>query len=168
MCPILGWSPCKDEKELDADENNRDILQIVKDFQAKQFDFSVIVPNALFDNLKVDPYNSVEGDRRNEFKIAPGQGKVPVNIMSEIKFDVGFFTYTKIENFDFNSDKKFKCNPRIYLNHKLLNPDKKFCNDPSYYFMGSHFFERHHLEQKLNVSGQKGEKGKDDNCAQLS
>lgn len=151
----------KDDEDHSDNEENGKILPNVKAYQSKQDEFTCLMPTDLSDKLEVNSSDSVKtkerGEGRADIKIAPGEGKVPSNIMREINFDVkAFVRHHPSGKFGLNYDRKCRLSPKVYFNQRLLNADERFCKDPCYVFMASYYCERHSIEQKIDVSGQKG------------
>ena len=87
---------------------------------------------------------------KGSVKIAPGEGKVPSNILREDHFDVKAFPKHHPDGkFGLHHDpRKSKITPQVYFNQRLLNADERFSKDPCYLFMASYYVERLSLERQ--------------------
>ena len=95
---------------------------------------------------------------KEPIKIAPGEGKIPTNIMREEFMDVKAFPrHHPSGYFGLNHPRKFKLSLSQYYNQRLLNEDERFSRDAFYVFMAASCVERHSLEQNIDISGIKGQ-----------
>ena len=102
---------------------------------------------------------TVTGDGSKEsIKIAPGEGKIPTNMMREDNMDVKAFPRHHLTGkFGLNHPREFKLSPLQYFNQRLLNEDERFSTDSFYVFMAASYLERHALESQINIAGVKGQ-----------
>ena len=116
-----------------------------------------MMPTDFGDQIFVNNEKSpiVKGDGKNSIKIAPGEGKVPSNILREDHFDVKAFPKHHPDGkFGLHHQpRKSKLSPQVYFNQRLLNVDERFSKDPCYLFMASYYVERLALEKQINISG---------------
>ena len=91
---------------------------------------------------------------KNSIQIAPGEGKIPTNLMREEHFDVQAFPrHHPSGKFGLHHPRKHKLSAQMYFNQRLLNQDERFSRDPCFVFMASYFIERHSLERQIDISG---------------
>ena len=147
----------EDEEYEDKDEEGENILPNVQAQQSKQDNHTCMMPNDFGDQMFVNNEKSpmYKGDGKNSIKIAPGEGKVPSNILREDHFDVKAFPKHHPDGkFGLHhKPRKYKLSPQVYFNQRLLNADERFSKDPCYLFMASYYVERLSLERQIDISG---------------
>ena len=90
-------------------------------------------------------------------KIAPGEGKVPVNFLRDKHFEgKAYPRHFPTGQYDIHHERDIKLNHTMYFNQRVNNADPRFCKDPSYIFMAQAFLERENLEKQMNIAGRKG------------
>ena len=95
--------------------------------------------------------------RDGDLHLAPGEGRMPTNFMREPHFDIdGFPHLLPSGRFGLNYERKHKLTPQQYFDQRLQNEDSRFSKSSSYTFAALNFVERHQMEQKINVSCQRG------------
>lgn len=101
---------------------------------------------------------TASGDGSNApILIAPGEGKIPCNIMREKHVDVKACPrHHPTGNYGLNHPREYKLSPSQYFPARLLHEDERFSKDPFYVFMAASIVERHSLESQINISGVKG------------
>ena len=88
---------------------------------------------------------------------APGEGKIPTNIMREKNMDVKACPRHHPSGlYGLHHIRDIKLSPLMYFNQRLLNHDERFSKDPFYVFLSATFLERLSLEKQIDISGLKG------------
>ena len=96
-------------------------------------------------------------DQRSSCPIAPGEGKVPTNLMREINWDVNAFPCLfPSGKFGLYHERQIKLSPQKYFLQRLENVSNRFSSNASYVFAALYFLERQQLESQINISYQKG------------
>ena len=96
-------------------------------------------------------------DSVKTFEIAPGEGKVPTNLMREETYDVDAFpTLHPTGRFGLHHPRKYKITPQDYFKQRLQNYDQRWALNKAYVFSSLYYIERQHLESQINVSSQRG------------
>ena len=96
--------------------------------------------------------------------IAPGEGKVPSNIMRQEHFDIEAFPkHHPSGKYGLNYKRDHRLTKQMYFNQRLQNVDQRFSKDPSYLFTAAYYVERHAVESQINVSGLRGKSTLGDN-----
>ena len=147
--------------ELDEDDEN--ILPNVRAFQSKQDDYTCLMPRDLSSKVITNPGKSYiekeTGDGKTNIAIAPGEGRVPTNILKELYFDVKAWPkHHPTGNFGLHHERKLKVTNKMYFNQRFLNRDERFSKDPCYIFMACYLLEKDYLERQINISGQRGKR----------
>jgi hypothetical protein len=119
-----------------------------------------LVHNNLESNMIFNTENETQSFKRGNqtFEIAPGEGKVPTNIMSEENIDVKAFPVlfpTGQYGCDHSRDPKLS--KQKYFIQRILNVDSRFRENTSYLFAAQHIVEREQLEKNINLVVQRGQ-----------
>ena len=165
----------KTEKQLDEEfekmieeygdkvdeEDDEKILPNVREYQSKQDDYTCLMPRDLSSKIVVNTGDSImtkeTGNGTAPVKIAPGEGRVPSNILTELNFDVKSVPkHYPTGRFGLHYKRKLKILPKMYFNQRFLNRDERFSKDACYIFMVSYFLEKYSLEREIKISGQRG------------
>ena len=146
-----------DDDELDSDDDDfRDEVEyITKDPVRKyQFDYnkSLCMAHKFPEIDATDPTKDVE--------LAPGEGKIPNDIMREIDWDIKAFPY--LHNPDGSNGKdqkrKTKLTDQNYFIQRVLNKDQRFARSPAYIYAAVAFLEKKQLQRNINISGTRGKR----------
>ena len=88
---------------------------------------------------------------------APGEGKVPENILMSDNWDIDAFPmkYPDGKN-GLHQKRERKLTDQYHFIQRLRNVDPRFCTDPSYVFASSAYLEKKQLQRNINVSFQRG------------
>ena len=119
------------------------------------------MPNDMAGQIVVNnepvPIVKKKGESKKSIVVAPGEGKIPTNIMREEHMDVKAFPrHHPSGRFGLHHPRKIKLTPSMYFNQRLLNHDERFSKDTFYLFMASTFLERLAIERQIDISGFKG------------
>ena len=147
--------------EDDEDETDETVLNAVKQHQSKQSSHTCMMPQQMETevvvNTKSTPVTVTADGSNKPIKIAPGEGKIPTNIMREENVDVKAFPrHHPSGQYGLDHKREFKLSPSQYFQQRLLNQDDRFSKDPFYVFLATSYVERHAIEQQINLSGVKG------------
>ena len=89
--------------------------------------------------------------------IAPGEGKIPTNIMRESDWDIMAFPHLHPSgNYGLSYKRSKKLPAQQYFLQRLQNIDPRFRNSKPFVFASTYFLERGQLERQINISGQRG------------
>ena len=93
----------------------------------------------------------------NSHSIAPGEGKIPSNLMRESDWDINAFPHLHpTGKFGLHFSRYIKLAPWKYFTQRLYNVNRKFASTTHYLFASLYYLERHQLEQQINVSYLRG------------
>ena len=96
-------------------------------------------------------------DSKQGLSLAPGEGKVPTNLMRDEFWDTEGFPYLHPSGrFGLHYKRKHKITAQDYFKQRLMNIDKKWSNDKTYLFSALYYVERMQLERQINVSYRRG------------
>ena len=97
-------------------------------------------------------------DSVSSCSIAPGEGKIPINLLRSPNWDVNAFPHLHASGkYGLDFERKISLTPQQYFNQRLLNMDKRFSSCTPYVFASLYYVERYQLEQQINISCQKGQ-----------
>lgn len=153
---------------MDDDDDTETVLDAVKQHQSKQQSYTCMMPQKMETEIVVNnksvPVSVTADGAKDSIKIAPGEGKIPTNMMREEHVDVKAFPrHYPGGKFGLNHHRDIQISPSQYFQQRLLNQDERFAKDPFYVFFAASYVERHSLEQQINISGVKGQSISSDN-----
>ena len=90
--------------------------------------------------------------------IAPGEGKIPTNLMRDPNFDTeGFPDLHPSGQYGLNHERKQKAlTDHQYFLQRVLNVDKRWSSNPAYLFVAMYYVERLKLEKQINLAYRRG------------
>ena len=140
----------RDNLEEDSDE---EVVYKKKDVIRKhQFDYDASV--CLVDKY---PEAAVTEDGCNQVSFAPGEGKVPENILNSKNWDIQAFPMKHPDGENgLHQERSRKMSDQYYFVQRLRNKDTRFSTDPAYVFAAAAFLEKKQLQRNVNVSFQRG------------
>ena len=151
---VEGMNIC----ESSDDEDDDQILQAVKQNQYRQDNNTFVIPDDTAPKIFVKTTSSekTKETEKNSIQIAPGEGKIPTNLMREEHFDVKAFPkHHPSGKFGLHHMRKYMLSAKNYFNQRLLNCDERFSRDPCYVFTAAYFVERQAIESQIDISGKK-------------
>jgi hypothetical protein len=104
---------------------------------------------------------AVEEDKSkgNQFSFAPGEGKIPQNILTTENWDALAFPMKHPNGkFNLHHKRKRKLSDQYYFVQRLRNKDKQFSQDPAYLFAAAQYIEKKQFQRNINVSFMRGKK----------
>ena len=91
--------------------------------------------------------------------MAPGEGKVPQNILLTENWDELVLTMKHpTGEYNLNFKRKSKLSDQFYFVQRLRNVDKRFSNDPPYLFSAFQYLEKKQFQRNINVSFMRGKR----------
>ena len=85
--------------------------------------------------------------------VAPGEGKIPTDILKEEDWDLKSFPGLQPEGENGLFEKrKVKLTHQQYFEQRILNFDKRFANTAAYVFAAFAFIEKKQLDRNINIS----------------
>ena len=141
----------------DEDDTN---LKSVKKYQSKQCNNTFLLPDDLTNELvenKGQTHITKTTKGNGNIAVAPGEGKIPTNLLREEDFDVKAFPrHHPCGQYGLHHQRKYKLTAQMYFNQRLMNQDERFAKDPCYLFMACYYLERQQIESQINIAGIKG------------
>ena len=142
------------EQEDNEDDNENDIEEFLKkDSVAKfQFDYN---RNTCFANDM--PEISVNDKETPTLCIAPGEGKIPKDILQDKDWDMRAFpSLDPTGENSLNQTRKVKLSAQQFFQQRIFNIDRRFANCPSYIFAATQFIENKQLTGNMNITFNRG------------
>ena len=142
------------DSDDDSDEELKDELDYLSNDPVRKFQFtynkSLCMSNKYPEISADDPTKDIE--------LAPGEGKVPNDIMREKDWDIKAFPH--LHNLDGSNGKdeerKTRLTDQNYFIQRILNKDKRFARSPAYIYAAVAYIEKKQLH--INISGTRGKK----------
>ena len=92
--------------------------------------------------------------------IAPGEGQVPKDIMTDEDWDVKAFPH--LHNPDGSNgkdqDRKVKLTEQKYFIQRICNKEKRFASSPAYMYAAVAYIEKKQINRNINLAGTRGTK----------
>ena len=90
---------------------------------------------------------------------APGEGKIPENILTSENWDALAFPLKHPDgNFNLHHKRSIRLSDQYYFVQRIRNKDPRFRLDPAYLFAATGFIEKKQLQNNINVSFLRGKK----------
>ena len=143
-----------DDDELEYNENDA-----VRKWQYTQDD------NVLMDNMFPENQINVHADDSPEIanienegvSVAPGEGQMPTNILTEKDWDVKTFPHLFPNGkYGLHYNREQRLTNLQYFNQRLLNKDIRYSSSPCFVYAASTYIEKQQLERNINISYTRG------------
>ena len=157
-----GQDTLTDSKgSIDNQEEDEDDIQSDQDpiYQKQSNIQSAIAMSNSFPEVSIiEPTNNHHDiDSTESHAIAPGEGKIPSNLMRDKLWDVNAFpSFHPTGKYGLHHQRDIKLQPQQYFVQRLQNVNKRFSSCPPYVFAAQYYIERQQLEQNINISYLKG------------
>ena len=100
--------------------------------------------------------------------IAPGEGQIPKDIMTDNDWDVKAFPH--LHNPDGSNGKdqerKVRLTEQNYFIQRICNKEKRFAQSPAFMYAAVAYIEKKQMKRNINLAGTRGKKFKNDNGGQ--
>ena len=94
--------------------------------------------------------------------LAPGEGKIPTNILDEKDWDLKSFPGLYPDGrMGLHEEREVRLSMQQYFQQRILNFDRRFANTPSFVFSAFACNEKNQLERNINISYLRGTKQAD-------
>ena len=144
-----------EDNELDAED------QYVRNDAVRRFQFdhnlSTCLTNKFPEMLVNDDGEEIQ--EAEDFTIAPGEGKVPTNILADNDWDIKAWPSLHPDGkFGLNHKRKLKLSDQKYFVQRIRNKDRRFEENPGYVFAAASYVEKKRLQDNANISFSRGKK----------
>ena len=92
-------------------------------------------------------------DYNNSVIVAPGEGKVPKNILFDDDWDIKAFPHLNSPNgkYGLHHDREVKLNPQSYFIQRVCNKNSKFAESPSFVYAAVAHMELSQIQRNINL-----------------
>ena len=134
----------EEENGLEVDEDNLQPTMFYDNF-----------PEIHVDSEEIN--TSKKNDLGKCLNIAPGEGKIPANIMRDDSWDINAFPILHPSGrYGLNYTRLLKLSSQKYFCQRILNKNPKFATYPPWLFAAVFYTERYQLEHQVNINYRKG------------
>ena len=99
-------------------------------------------------------------DTKESISIAPGEGQIPRDIMTDDAWDVKAFPH--LHNPDGSNGKdqerKIKLTEQKYFIQRICNKEQRFAKSPAYVYAALAYIEKKQINRNINLAGTRGKK----------
>ena len=94
----------------------------------------------------------------NSVTIAPGEGKVPKNILYDTDWDIKAFPALNSPDgkYGLHHERKVKLGDQYYFNQRILNENPKFAKNPAFLYAAVAHTELKQIQRNINISFSRG------------
>ena len=145
--------------ENDPDEDKDEVDYILND-PVKKWQFNYNSSICFADNY---PEIKFSEDYSKNFSIAPGEGKVPTNLLHEKDWDIRTFPCLLPDGLNsLHAERKVKLSDQDYLVQRIMNKDSRFAQNAAFIFASVAFIEQKQIQRNIGIAFNRG-KAKIDN-----
>ena len=146
-----------DEDENDDDDDDSDAEYQKKD-PVQKYKFDYVKSSVLLDNF---PELDIDRDKNpaaiKSTVVAPGEGKIPTNIVTEKDWDIkGFPGLHPDGKCGLDAERVVDLTKQKYFEQRIMNEDLRFANNPDYIFAAFACCERERLDNNVGISFRRG------------
>ena len=99
----------------------------------------------------------------DDFAFAPGEGKIPKNILMDNDWDIKAWPSLHPDgNCGLHQSRKVKLSDQKYFVQRIRNKDRRFEENPGYVFAAASYIEKKQLQSNANISFSRGKKTKNE------
>ena len=139
----------EEEDKQEAEYNNNDSIKKWQFQYNRSTFFTSDYPEA---DVKEDGKNIT-----NPLLVAPGEGKVPTNILNEKDWDVKSFPGLHPDGkMGIHQPRKTRLTMQQYFEQRIMNYDRRFANTAAYVFGAFACLEKNQLDRNINISFMRG------------
>ena len=103
-------------------------------------------------------YPEISANENDTVSVAPGEGKIPKDIMGEEDWDIKAFPH--LNNPDGTSgkdqDRKVRLTEQNFFIQKICNKERRFANSPAYMYAAIGYLEKKQLQRNINLANTRG------------
>ena len=146
----------QDYIESDAEREEREYVtnDVVRKYQIEYNQSATFTPR-----FPEAFHQEKRSDKNCSIAFAPGEGKIPENILMTKDWDKDAFPIKHpTGEFNLHHPRKVILYDQRYFIQRIRNINPIFRNDPSYVFAASQYIEQKQLQKNINVSFMRGKK----------
>ena len=145
---IMGENEIPDGDDDEKEDNEYETKDPVKKYQF-EYNKSLCMTNK---------YPEISVNETDSVSVAPGEGKIPKDILGEDDWDIKAFPY--LNNPDGSNGKDQERNVRLtdqnYFIQRLCNKERRFAQSPAYMYAALGYLEKKQLQRNINLANTRG------------
>ena len=149
--------------QIDDDHTLDEEDEYVKNDPVRKFQFHHNISTCLtnkFPEMLIND-DGEEIHEHDDFEFAPGEGKIPKNILTEDDWDIKAWPSLHPDGkFGLHHKRKVKLSDQKYFVQRIRNRDRRFEENPGYVFAAASYVEKRQLQNNANISFSRGKKMK--------
>ena len=103
------------------------------------------------------PEAAIPDNQVSNISFAPGEGKVPENILQSDNWDIEAFPMKHPDGKNgMHEPRERRLTDQQYINQRMRNKDPRFSADPAYVFACASYLEKKQLQSNVNISFKRG------------
>ena len=162
--PVVANKDDQLHAEEDEKDNDEDELEYIENDAVRKWQYTQD-DNVLMDNMFPENEINVHADDSSEIaniendgvSVAPGEGQMPTNILSEKDWDVKTFPHLFPDGrYELHYKREQKLTNLQYFNQRLFNKDVRYSSSPCFVYAASTYIEKQQLERNINISYTRG------------
>ena len=103
-------------------------------------------------------YPEIDTNEKSTLSIAPGEGQIPKDIMTDDDWDVKGFPHLHNPDGTNGKDQErlVKLTDQNYFIHRICNKEKRFARSPAYMYAAIAYIEKKQIQRNINLIGTRG------------
>ena len=143
-------------KEANVEVSDED-EDFVKNDVIRKFQFDYDISVCLVEKFPEAAEPEQITNENKQVSFAPGEGKIPENILSTKNWDRDAFPMKHPDGKNnIHHQRTRKLTEQYYFVQRLRNKDMRFSTDPAYTFAAAAYLEKKQLQSNINISYQRG------------
>ena len=143
----------------ELDESEVDEINCMKNDPTRKFQFDYDKSVCMVDKFPEAAADDGQRKDNESLSFAPGEGKVPENILMTQNWDIDAFPMKHPDGRSgLHQSRERKLSDQYYFVQRIRNKDERFSSDPAYTFASAAYLEKKQLQRNINVSFNRGKK----------
>ena len=149
------------QKERGDDAFSDEDEEYIKNDTIRKFQFDYDTSVCLVDKFPEAALPELASSDGNHISFAPGEGKIPENILTTKNWDRDAFPMKHPDGKNnLHQPRERKLTDQYYFVQRLRNKDTRFSTDPAYAFAAAAYLEKKQLQSNINMSYQRGKESR--------
>ena len=139
--------------------NDLDYTKYEKEDQIQKYKFEFNAASAFLDQHPELDFQEDETAQNRPTAVAPGEGKIPTNILTEQDWDIKTFPGLHPDGKSgLHDERNIKLTMQQYFEQRIQNNDGRFAMTPDYVFSAFACCERDRLDKNVGICFKRGKK----------
>ena len=144
----------EENAEDSIDEDDAEEEEYIKKDSVKKWQFQYNQSTCFSNNY---PEISYLEENSNNISIAPGEGKLPSNLLEENDWDLKTFPGLLPDGKNsLHAQRPVKLSEQDYFMQRIMNKDTRFAHNPAYIFAAIALIEKRQVQRNMGISFNKG------------